>query len=300
MSSRVEGLARELKKELAAVAMGSSEGFETAESLVATASKRGTWVILKNVHLCVEWLRDSLVKKVNSLGPGTHKDFRLFITSEINPRLPTALLRLCDTIVCEAPSGVQASLSRFFSSIAKDRFSFPIRSRLYLLLGWTHAVIQERLRYVPNGWSEAYEWTEADATHGLDVIDSLFEDGGRQSDPERLPWDAIRSTLQKGVFGGRVTNDIDQKVLDDLVNSVFVPSAFNVDFKLASNLPDSPTVPEGNSRDQIIDWIAKLPSRTPPTWIGLDSSAEFEREKRMTDSIIGKIKQMQNKFDGDN
>jgi dynein heavy chain 1, cytosolic len=38
VSSRVEGLARELKKDIAAVAMGSSEGFESADSLVATAS----------------------------------------------------------------------------------------------------------------------------------------------------------------------------------------------------------------------------------------------------------------------
>jgi dynein heavy chain 1, cytosolic len=200
--------------------------------------------------------------------------------------------------VCEAPSGIKSSLSRFFSSIAKDRFSFPIRSRLYLLLGWTHAVIQERLRYVPKGWSEAYEWTEADATHGLDVIDSLFEEGGRtQTDPEKLSWDAIRATLQKGVFGGRIVRDSDQTVLDDLVNTVFVPAAFNVDFKLVPTIADSPVGPEGSTRDQIYDWIAKLPSRTPPTWIGLDSSAETEREKRMVDSIVGKIKQLQIKFD---
>jgi len=169
VSGRVEAMAREAKKDISSVAMGSTEGYEVAESLLATASKRGNWMILKNVHLCTDWLRETFVKKLQSLGLSTHEDFRIFITSEINPNLPTGLLRLCDLIVAEAPTGIRASMARFFSSISRSRLENPVRNRLYLMLGWTHAVIQERLRYIPNGWSEKYEFTEADATHALDV-----------------------------------------------------------------------------------------------------------------------------------
>jgi len=295
VSGRVEAMARELGKELSSVAMGSAEGYDTADSLVTTASKRGTWVMLKNVHLCVDWLRETLVKKIQAFGPGTHKDFRLFITSEINPRLPTGLLRISDTIVAQAPTGTKASLNRFLSSIAKDRFSSPIRNRLYLLLGWVHAVVQERLRFVPNGWTEAYEWTEADATHGMDVIDSLVESGHK--DPEKLPWDAIRSTLCKGVYGGRITELSDQEVLDELVNTVFVPKAFDVEFKLVSAIPDGPVLPDGSSRDEILQWVHALPAHTPPTWIGLDSSAEVEREKSVAATVVHKVSLIQDKCD---
>lgn len=297
VSGRVEAMARELGKELSSVAMGSTEGFDTADSLVTTASKRGTWVMLKNVHLCVDWLRESLVKKIQAFGPGTHKDFRLFITSEINPRLPTGLLRISDTIIAQAPTGIKASLNRFLSSIAKDRFSSPIRNRLYLLLGWIHAVVQERLRFVPNGWTEAYEWTEADANHGLDVIDSLVE--GSRQDPERLPWDAIRSTLCKGVYGGRITESSDQEVLDDLVNTVAVPKAFDVEFKLVPSIVDGPVLPDGSSHKEISDWIHALPSHTPPTWTGLDSSAEVEREKNIAVSVVQKVSLIQDKWDAE-
>ena len=295
VSGRVEAMARELGKELSSVAMGSAEGFETAESLVTTASKRGTWVMLKNVHLCVDWLRETLVKKIQAFGHGTHKDFRIFITSEINPRLPTGLLRVSDTIVAQAPSGLKASLNRFLSSVAKDRFSSPICNRLYLLLGWVHAVVQERLRFVPNGWSEAYEWTEADAIHGLAVIDSLVEGGGK--DPEKLPWDAIRSTLCKGVYGGRITEPSDQEVLDELVNTVVVPKAFDVEFRLVSAIPDGPVLPDGSSRSDILEWINALPSHTPPTWVGLDSSAEVERERNVAAAVVQKVALVQNKCD---
>ena len=177
VSGRVEAMAREASKDLASVAMGSTEGYEVAESLLTTASKRGNWVLLKNVHLCTDWLRETFVKKLQSLGPSTHQDFRIFVTSEINPKLPTGLLRLCDLIVAEAPTGIRASMTRFFSSISRSRLENPVRNRLYLMLAWTHAVIQERLRYIPNGWSEKYEFTEADASHALDVYVVLCRHG---------------------------------------------------------------------------------------------------------------------------
>lgn len=306
VSGRVEAMAKELHKEIASVAMGSAEGYDTADALVALASKKGTWVMIKNVHLCVDWLRETFVKKIQSFGPGTHNDFRLFITSEINPRLPAGLLQLSDVIVAQAPTGIKATLSRFFSSISKDRYTSPVRNRLYLLLGWVHSVIQERLRFVPNGWSEVYEWTEADASHGLDMMDSLLQ-GSTLTDPEKLPWDAIRSTLCRGVYGGRITMESDQAVLDDLVYTVFTPKAFDVGFPLVISTTDDSNgscpaviVPEGScTREEIEEWIHSLPSRTPPAWIGLDRSAEVEREQRLTDAMAEKVRLIQAKCELD-
>jgi len=292
VSSRVESMARELGNNLNGVAMGSEEGFNDAEKFVTSASKRGGWVMLKNCHLCTDWLRETLVKKLQSLGAGTHKDFRIFITSEINSKLPTGLLRISDVIVAEAPTGVKASISRFLTSIAIERFGNPVKNRLYLILAWVHSVVQERLRYLPRGWTEKYEFTEADANHGLDVIDSLMDEafGARQQlDPDKIPWDAIRSTLQKGVFGGRITNDVDQAVLDKLVTSVFTPHCFDVGFKLADS-DDAPVLPEGSSPEEIFGWIDDLQSNTPPTWIGLDAEAEIARQQRIAQSVSKRIK----------
>jgi len=294
VSGRVDAMAKHSGKELASVAMGSQEGFTTADRLVSTASKRGTWVMLKNCHLCTDWLQDILVKKLQSLH--THPDFRIFITSEMNPKLPTSLLRMSDVILAEAPTGVKATLSRFFSSIPTERFSQPVKNRLYLVLGWVHAVIQERLRYVPAGWSKRYEFTEADATHALDVIDSLVQDlcGGKQHvAPEKLPWDATRATLCKGIFGGRITEDKDQEILDDLVNSIFTSKCFDVNFKLVVGSDDDvPCLPEGTSREECFEWIEALPSYTLPTWIGLDGSAESVRAKMIAESVTKKVAQV--------
>lgn len=291
VSGRVEAMARAENKELAGVAMGSEEGFAIAEQYLTSASKRGTWVMLKNCHLCTDWLREVLVKKLQSLGASSHPDFRIFITTEISRKLPTSLLRLSDIVVAEAPAGVKATISRFFSGISSDRFGVPVKNRLYLILAWLHAVIQERLRFVPLGWTQKYEFTEADATHALDAIDALIDDatGGKQHiAPEKLPWDAIRATLCKSIFGGRVANDKDQDILDSLVNSIFVPGCFDVDFKLA-DVDDAPILPEGSSKQECFDWIEALPFTTPPSWVGLDNDAESERAKMIAASVLKKI-----------
>ena len=55
--------------------LGSAEGFSLAEHAINTASKQGNWVLLKNIHLAPQWLKE-LEKKLYELKP--HESFRLF------------------------------------------------------------------------------------------------------------------------------------------------------------------------------------------------------------------------------
>jgi hypothetical protein len=52
----------------------------------------GDWLCLKNCHLVVGWLA-ALEKEVHALQ--RHPDFRLFLTSEANPKFPPSLLEAC-------------------------------------------------------------------------------------------------------------------------------------------------------------------------------------------------------------
>jgi dynein heavy chain 1 len=82
---------------------------------------------------------------------------------------------------------------------------------------------------------------------------------------------------------------VDQKVLDKLINTLFVPESFNLGFALVSDVAEAPTLPEGTSKDECFAWIASLASHTPPTWVGLDADAEKELEVRKAKSIKEKI-----------
>jgi dynein heavy chain 1 len=211
-SAKVDALATAMDKPILQVAMGSSEGFTEADRSIAQAAKTGCWVLLRNVHLCPEWLA-TLEKRLH--GFAAHDSFRLFLTCEISPKLPSSLLRASEVLVAEASTGIKASLQRFFGSIPSNRADKQPseRCRLYGLLAWFNAVVQERLRYAPLGWTKRYEFSETDAACALDVIDEWVDKvaGPRAHvSPEELPWQALRTLLSQSLYGGRISHPFDQ------------------------------------------------------------------------------------------
>src|SRR5688500_13978074 len=49
------------------------------------------------------------------------------------------------------------------------------RSRLYFLICWFHALVQERLRYRPLGWAHSYEFSDADLRVACDTLDAAVD-----------------------------------------------------------------------------------------------------------------------------
>lgn len=63
---------------------------------------------------------------------------------EVNPKVPTTLLRACHTLMFEPPTGIKASLIRSYtSSITASRSDkVPIeRARLHFIVSWFNAVV---------------------------------------------------------------------------------------------------------------------------------------------------------------
>ncbi|RHY13104.1 hypothetical protein DYB25_007654, partial [Aphanomyces astaci] len=282
-SGRVDELADVLHKKLSSVAMGSAEGFDAADKALNTAIKHGHWLLLRNVHLCPSWLV-TVEKKLYSVRESAHKDFRLFLTSEIHPHLPVNLVRLCDVFVFEPPSGVKASMQRSLEDVPADRVnqSPTERGRLFLLLAWFHALVQERLRYVPIGWSKAYEFSQSDFKGACDVVDywvdSVGGDRRAHISPDAIPWTAIKVILKESLYGGRVDNTYDQQLMDTLLDNVFNAHTYEANYPLVhpsnQDADDGVVIPSGKTKDQFTAWIASLPNSNPPSWLGLPSSVE--------------------------
>lgn len=176
-SQKVDKLAKEMNKRYESVAIGSAEGFEVAEKSIQAAAKAGNWVLLKNVHLAPSFLIE-LEKKIHRLA-NPHDQFRLFMTCEIHPKIPSTLIRISHVFVFEPPPGIKASMLRSFRLVLSPERTDKApaeRARLHFLLCWFHAVVLERLRYTPIGWTKGYEFSEADQRCTLDSIDQWIDE----------------------------------------------------------------------------------------------------------------------------
>ena len=56
------------------------------------------------------------------------------------------------------------------------------RARLYFLLAWFHALVQERLHYSPLGWAKKYEFNESDLRMACDTLDTWLDMVSQVSD----------------------------------------------------------------------------------------------------------------------
>ncbi|XP_026482181.1 dynein heavy chain, cytoplasmic isoform X8 [Ctenocephalides felis] len=309
-SGRVDDLAAELGKQISSIAIGSAEGFNQADRAINSACKTGRWVMLKNVHLAPQWLVQ-LEKKLHSLQP--HAGFRLFLTMEINPCVPVNLLRAGRIFVFEPPPGIRANLLRTFSTVPATRMmKVPSeRARLYFLLAWFHAIVQERLRYVPLGWAKHYEFNDSDLRVACDTLDTWIEAtamGRTNLPPEKVPWDALVTLLSQSIYGGKIDNDFDQRLLVSFLSKLFTPRSFESDFALVANVdgvaggPNGQrhiTMPDGTRRDHFLKWIEGLADRQTPSWLGLPNNAEKVLLTTRGTDLVSKLLKMQQLEDDD-
>jgi dynein heavy chain 1 len=300
-SGRVADLAAELGKPLTSIAIGSAEGFSQAEKAINSAAKGGKWVLLKNVHLAPQWLVQ-LEKKLHSLP--AHPSFRLFLTLEIHPKVPVNLIRAGRVFVFEPPPGIKANLLRTFHSIPASRMMREPheRSRLYLLLAWLHAMVQERLRYCPLGWSKSYEFTESDLRVACDTLDTWVDQvamGRTNLPPEKVPWEALCTLLGQCIYGGKIDNEFDQRLLGSFLEKTFTARAFEAEFQLVSIIgsesdPSSSIhMPDGVRRDHFLQWISALPDRQTPGWLGLPDNAEKVLLTTQATAVVAKLLRLQ-------
>jgi dynein heavy chain 1, cytosolic len=162
-SYKVDNLVERAGVRCTNIAMGSEEGVTSADKAITNAAQVGSWVLVKNVHLAPGWLQ-SLEKRMESANP--HSDFRLFLSMESSPKIPVNLLRASRVLMYEQPAGVRANMKDSMSSLSTRSAKAPVeRTRLYLLLSFLHAVVQERLRYAPNlGWKGFWEFNDSDVS----------------------------------------------------------------------------------------------------------------------------------------
>ena len=140
-----------------------------AMATLRSCAERGDWLLLKNLHLMARWLAD-LEKALQGLKP--HDGFRLWLTSEVNSDFPPALLEGSLKLTYESPPGIKLNMLRTYDSLKPETLSAggSMGSQLLFALAFTHAVLQERRQFIPQGFSKFYEFSSADLRMAAEIV----------------------------------------------------------------------------------------------------------------------------------
>ena len=146
-----------------------------------------------------------------------------------------------------------------------------------------------------------YEFNQSDQRCAIDCVDEWLETIGKDRtnvDPNKIPWDALRTLIGQSVFGGKIDNEFDNKILQSLVNQFFRPESFNFEFNLFTVSPDSTEtvlkIPDVKNHKSFMQWIKEsLPDVESPSWSGLPLNVEKLVRERQTSSLIANMKLLQ-------
>jgi len=110
-------------------------------------------------------------------------------------------------VTFQAPPGLKQNLARNYAAWSPEWLARggPLRAQLLFLLAWLHALVQERRSYVPQAWTQPYEFSAADLRTGFDIVGRLGAGAG-------VGWAGLRGLLLDAVYGGRVDNACDARV----------------------------------------------------------------------------------------
>jgi dynein heavy chain 2 len=277
---------------LTQMAMGSGQTDGAMEELLVSA-KEGKWLCLKNLHLVTSWL-PRLEKALKGLN--AHENFRLWLTTEGHPKFPNILLQQSLKVTYESPPGIKQNLLRTYESwdpayISKGGVT---RAQTLFCLAWFHAIVQERRTYIPQGFTKFYEFSFADLRSGADVIDNIYKginpSGKADVDPKKLPWETIWGLMQFAIYGGRIDNDHDVRVLNSYLGRYFSTAMLGTSPKRQLN--NGLELPVTADHKDYKDLILSMPDTDAPSLFCLPANIEGAVQRKQGNFVESQLRKL--------
>uniref|UniRef100_A0AAG5D7L6 AAA+ ATPase domain-containing protein n=1 Tax=Anopheles atroparvus TaxID=41427 RepID=A0AAG5D7L6_ANOAO len=291
----IESLAKKNGVRCHAISMGQGQEVH-ARKLVASSLEEGSWVLLQNCHLGLEYIGELmlLLLELGSGGASAHHDhFRIWLTTEPHPHFPISFLQMALKFTNEPPSGVKAGLRRTYASMTLEMFEHsdsPLYVPLLYGISFLHTVVQERRKFGPLGWNIPYEFNSADwlasclfVQNHLDALDPRVGN--------RVSWKTLRYMLGEVQYGGRVTDDYDKRLLNTFARVWFSDAMFDDAFRFYRDY----RIVRCRSLEEYLAEIDRMPLVDPPQVYGLHSNADITYQSNTTKEILDTILSIQPK-----
>ncbi|XP_078052127.1 dynein cytoplasmic heavy chain beethoven [Augochlora pura] len=255
-----------------------------AELALESVCRNGNWLLLSNLHLALNWLPrlESLLRSpmcTTNKNPST----RIWLTTEECSGFYPSLAGLCTKLAYEAPEGVKRNVKRSLQQLQQrqqDRLNVPGS----VLLSWLHATLQERRKFVPEGWIRSYEWNEADIEAAYELVVKEMP-SKRDKDNDGF-WQTGRGLLDVAIYGGRLQDDYDMRALCSIVRDIWSTEVYEGRRKLAGVLRIS-----GSSFEDALKVLEQVPDTdSPREFFGLPANAHRAWERGAAEAALSRLK----------
>ena len=257
------------------LSLGQGQG-KLAEKYIDNGRRNGDWVCLQNCHLAASWMGELERIQEQQVEGDIHPEFRLWLTSMPSEKFPVPVLQSGVKITNEPPKGLKANLGRTFQDVTPENYEGSSKGfeykRMLFALAFFHAVILERRKFGAIGWNIPYEWMTSDfVTSKAQIFMYLNEQAN-------IPFGTLKVLVAEINYGGRVTDDKDVRLITALLDRYFTPDVMNPGFSFSS----SPIYkcPEGQTLDDMKEYIKSLPLEDSPDLFGLHNNANITFNKK--------------------
>ncbi|CAG9772440.1 unnamed protein product [Ceutorhynchus assimilis] len=279
-SIEIRDLARQLNHGFVEIAMGQGKESKALESL-EECRKSGSWLILKNLHLVTYWL-PSLAQNLRK--SESVDNFRLWLISESTEKFNSVLSQNSLKIAYEEPQGIGNNMQRIYSSLG-EKYNNKLNrtsARLFFVFACLHALVQERRKYVPQGWSKYYEFNHTDMQTSLSLTEDFWN-----VETTRIQWQFIKGLLNDAVYGGRIENIDDISILEAYLKIYFKDEVLSHKWKpYGLNL----SLPNTGHNKEYLQIIKQFPNKDHPSMFGLPENIDEARENHLSLKLIQQLK----------
>ncbi|CAJ1331852.1 unnamed protein product [Effrenium voratum] len=216
---------------LANISMGQGQE-NVAINAVNKAARDGNWVLLQNIHLMQDWLKQ-LERVLELIEEFVHQDFRCILTSEppsvlqgpLWQMVPESILQKCIKIADEAPTDLKSNLRRAYAKFSQEHIEACQKPKEYkatlFALCFFHALVLGRIKFGPQGWSKKYPFNDGDLTICGQVLCNYLNNAEKLG--TEVPWPDLRYIFGEIMYGGHITDQWDRRVCNTYLKTLVLP-----------------------------------------------------------------------------
>ncbi|XP_055916348.1 cytoplasmic dynein 2 heavy chain 1 [Eupeodes corollae] len=247
---------------------------------IRRSAETGKWICVKNVHLIPNWLVD-LDRELETLK--CSDDFRLWIICESTKGFSEAVMYKFVKVLFEFPNGLKNKVRRlvqqYLIGMAANQTKDAKITKLRVVLFILNSVLQERRKYIPQGWSKWYEFGDSDLRSAMEIIQWLE----KSISSGRMNWKILQKLCENVAYGGRISNNRDLLVLQNYLEEFFTSDSTSNRW---SPLNLKTTIPTTVNVQEYVNAVMKFPDSDEPDTFKLSPHSNVSRDIIFSRNII--------------